>query len=348
MSSHTTSWPPNASIRCGLPSRKESASPRQCQPRANRSGGVPWSSIRVSLISIASHSECRALDSRLEHVIVLRHAHRPRSRAGRPQGGAARLLRRARHPGGQGRARLGDRRVRGRGRLQGRDQAARHRRVARHRLARGVGRPGPLDDRPADLHRRGRRLRRTDPLPDAQHGRADDHALRHRRAEGVLPAEDPRRRPALLDRLLRARLRHRPRLAQDQGGPRGRRVGDQRPEDVDLADPVRRLDLAGLPHRPRPAPPQGALDDPGADRRRRVLLHAGAHGRGGVDERDVLRGRARPGGQPGRRAERRLAADHQPAQPRAGLAHLVGAADDVAQAGPRVGAADQEPGRHRA
>ena len=95
--------------------------------------------------------------------------------------------------------------------------------------------------------------------------------------KAVLPAEDPRRRPALLDRLLRARLRHRPRLAQDQGGPRGRRVGHQRPEDVDLADPVRRLDLAGLPHRPRPAPAQGALDDPGADRRRGVLLHAGAH-----------------------------------------------------------------------
>ncbi len=61
---------------------------------------------------------------------------------------------------------------------------ARHRRVARHRLARGVGRPEPLDDGPADLHRRGRRLRRTDPLPHPQHGRADDHALRDRRAEG--------------------------------------------------------------------------------------------------------------------------------------------------------------------
>ncbi len=252
---------------------------------------------------------------------------------------------RARHSGGQGGAGLGDGRVRGGGGLQGRHQAARHRRLARHRLARGVGRPGPLHGRPADLHRRGGRLRRTDPLPDAQHGRADDHALRHRRAEGLLPAEDPRRRPALLDRLLRARLRHRPRLAQDQGGARGRRVGHQRPEDVDLADPVRRLDLAGLPHRPRPAAAQGALDDPGADRRRGVLLHAGAHGRGRLDQRDLLRGRARAGRQPGRRAQRRLAADHQPAQPRAGLAHLVGAADDVAQAGPRVGAADQEPRR---
>ncbi len=30
-------------------------------------------------------------------------------------------------------------------------------RLARHRLAEGVRRPGPLDDRSADLHRRGQR-----------------------------------------------------------------------------------------------------------------------------------------------------------------------------------------------
>ena len=56
--------------------------------------------------------------------------------------------------------------------------------------------------------------------------------------------------------------------------PRGRRVGHQRPEDVDLAHPVRRLDLAGLPHRPRPAAAQGPVDDPRAGRRPRLLLHA--------------------------------------------------------------------------
>ena len=185
--------------------------------------------------------------------------------------------------------------VRRGGCLQERHPAARHRRLARHRLARGVRRPEPLDDRAADLHRRRGRLRGADPLPDAQHGRADDHALRHRRAEGLLPAQDPRRRPALLDRLLRARLRHRPGLAEDQGGPRGRRVRHQRPEDVDLADPVRRLDLARLPHRPRPAPPQGPVDDPGAGRRGGLLLHPGPHGGRRLDERDVLRGRPGPG-----------------------------------------------------
>ncbi len=49
-----------------------------------------------------------------------------------------------------------------------------------------------------------------------------------------------------------------------------RRVGHQRPEDVDLPDPVRRLDLDGVPHRSRPAPPQGPVDDPGPGRRRRA------------------------------------------------------------------------------
>ncbi len=103
---------------------------------------------------------------------------------------------------------------------------------------------------------------------------------------------------------------------------RGRRVGDQRPEDVDLADPVRRLHLAGLPHRPRPAPPQGALDDPGARGQPRVLLHPGAHRRGRGDERDLLRGRAGAAGEPRRRAQRRLGADDQPAEPRTRGAHL--------------------------
>ena len=44
-----------------------------------------------------------------------------------------------------------------------RDPPDRPGRLARHRLARGVRRPGPLDGRPADLLRRGRRRRRADP-----------------------------------------------------------------------------------------------------------------------------------------------------------------------------------------
>ena len=51
--------------------------------------------------------------------------------------------------------------------------------------------------------------------------------------------------------LLRARRRLRPRLAAHHRGARRRRVRRQRPEDVDHARPVRRLDLQPGPHRPR-------------------------------------------------------------------------------------------------
>ena len=85
--------------------------------------------------------------------------------------------------------------------------------------------------------------------------------VRHRRAEGRLPAEDPRRRHPLLHRLLRARRRHRPRVAQDACRARRRRVRDQRPEDVDVARRRRRLLLARGAHRPRGAEAQGHLDD---------------------------------------------------------------------------------------
>ena len=63
--------------------------------------------------------------------------------------------------------------------------------------------------------------------------------------------QDPGRRPALLDRLLRARLGHRPRVAEDPRRARRRRVGHQRPEDVDLASsstPTR----SGSPAAPTP------------------------------------------------------------------------------------------------
>ena len=113
---------------------------------------------------------------------------------------------------------------------------------------------------------------------------------------------------------------------------RGRRVGDQRPEDVDLPDPVRRLDLAGLPHRPRPAPAQGPLDDPGARRLPRAsptrrCTPSPACGTSATYYEDVRV----PVGQPGRRAQRRLVADDQPAQPRARRPHLRRAAHPLAR-----------------
>ncbi len=54
-----------------------------------------------------------------------------------------------------------------------------------------------------------------------------------------------------------ARLR--PRRPQDERGARRRRVGDQRPEDLDDAGPVRRLRLPARPHRPARAEARGHL-----------------------------------------------------------------------------------------
>ena len=62
-----------------------------------------------------------------------------------------------------------------------------------------------------------------------------DHAVRHARAEGVLPATDPGGRDPLLHRLHRAGRRDRPRVAADPSRPRRRRVRHQRPEDLHLA-----------------------------------------------------------------------------------------------------------------
>ena len=140
-----------------------------------------------------------------------------------------------------------------------------------------------------------------------QHRRPDDHGVRHRGAEGLLPPEDPRRRAALLDRLHRARRRHRPRLAHHQGRQGRRRVGDQRPEDLHVAGQLRRLHLAGRPHRPRRPQAQGHHDVPGAHHRPRVLVLEDLHDGERQHLQHVLRRRAG-----GRRRH------HRRAQPAAG------------------------------
>ena len=91
----------------------------------------------------------------------------------------------------------------GAGRLAGAELAAGARRARRH------------DARPAHLHRRGGDRAGAGAVPDRQHGRADDHAVRHPGAEVVLPAADRRGRDPLLDRLLGAGGRHRPGVAAD-------------------------------------------------------------------------------------------------------------------------------------
>ena len=80
-------------------------------------------------------------------------------------------------------------------------------RLARHRLAEGVRRPGPSAHRPVHLLRRGAAGEGAGALRDPEHRRPDAHALRQRRAEGHLPAPDPRRRGQLRHRLHRARGR---------------------------------------------------------------------------------------------------------------------------------------------
>ena len=144
-------------------------------------------------------------------------------------------------------------------------QADGHRRVAGHRLAEGVGRPGQGADRAVHLLRRVDAGRCAGAHADHQHGRPDHHGLRHPGAEGVLPPEDPGRRHPLLHRLHRARVGHRPGLAADPGRARRRRVRHQRPEDLHVAGRRRRLHLAGHPHRSRGRQAQGHLDVHRAD-----------------------------------------------------------------------------------
>ena len=156
------------------------------------------------------------------------------------------------------------------------------------------GQAPPADGRP-DLQRRGLDRQRPGAVPDHQQRRADDHGVRHRRAEEVLPAQDRRRRSALLDRLLRAGRGHRPRRAADHRGARRRRLRDQRPEDVDQPDRLRGLRVAGGAHQPGGQEAPRHLDADRADHRRGLLLDAGAHHGRRRHQRHLLPGRAGAG-----------------------------------------------------
>ena len=149
--------------------------------------------------------------------------------------------------------------------------------------------------------------------------RPDAHRRGVRRAEGVPPAGHPQGRARVVPGLLRAQRRLRPRQPAHPRGARRRRL---RASTVRRSGPASatwpttaRCSCAPTPKRPKHKgitladradghaghrhPP--ARDDGG---HRRVL-------------RGVLRRRARPGGQPGRRRERRLARRHGHAELRA-------------------------------
>ena len=227
-------------------------------------------------------------------------------------------------PGGRCRAR----------RAQG-GQADGERRVARHRLAEGMGRPGALGHRAVHLLRRVHAQRGARSHAHHQHGRPHDHEFRHAGAKGVLPPQDPRRGDLLLHRLHRAQLGDGPRLAHHPGRARRRRVRHQRLQDLHQPRRRRRLRLAGHPDRPQRREAQGHLHV------RRADGHAGDPGgpdeaaRGPQHQLHLLRGRARPGHQPGGRGEPGLDPHHQPAQPRTG--HVVLARDRRAGADRRAG-----------
>ena len=182
--------------------------------------------------------------------------------------------------------------------------------LARAGLAARVRRHGPLRRQAAHPDRGVRAVRlRARERHGRDHARSAAHPLRHTGAEGLLPAEDPRRRAHLVPGLLRAQRRLRPRVAAHRGGARRRSLGRQRPEDLDHARQRRQLDLPAGAHRQerqeagRHQLPAGADGQPrhhrAADRQprpaRRVL-------------RGVLRQRARAEGEPGRRGQQGL--DH--------------------------------------
>ena len=138
------------------------------------------------------------------------------------------------------------------------------------------------------------------------------------RAAEALPARHRQRRSLVEPGLQRAGLRLRPRLAQDPRRAQGRQVHRQRPEDLDHAGPVRRLDLLPGAHQHRRQAADRHLlpaDRHEVARRQRAPdHHARRRPRG---ERGVLRQRRSAGREPDRRGEQGLDLRQAPALARA-------------------------------
>ncbi len=75
------------------------------------------------------------------------------------------------------------------------------------------------------------------------HGRSRHRPVRQPGTQGALPAGHRQRRHLLVPGLLRTRLRLRSGIVAHQGGEEGRQVHHQRPEDLDHAGAIRRLDF---------------------------------------------------------------------------------------------------------
>ena len=120
-----------------------------------------------------------------------------------------------------------------------------------------------------------------------------------------VPPQDPAQRGGVRRRLLRAQRRLRRRVHAAEGDQGGRRLGAQRPEDLDHLGPLRRVVLGRGPHRPRGAQARRHHPVPGAHRpaghhRQRHLDHGRRADQRGLPGRRVrprrLRGgRAQPG-----------------------------------------------------
>ena len=100
----------------------------------------------------------------------------------------------------------------------------------------------------------------------------DADRVRHARPAGAVPPGHPARRRALVPGLQRAERRLRPRQRGDTRAARRRRVGDQRPEGVDVARARVALVLRGRAHRSRRRPRHQGLsfllvpmDQPGVE-----------------------------------------------------------------------------------
>src|SRR5580704_7163415 len=249
---NTTSSTASGSTPVRASSARMTCAPRsagcaRARPPPRRPTGVRTASTRYASATPAPlgyASRTRSIYTRAAPLYRQRSADGPdlhaRARAAPP--GTAHLLCPVDDAGAPGRADHGGRRVRERGGLPGGRPGAWPRRLAGAELAGRARRARGIRDRSAHLHRRGCGRRGAGPVPDAAHRGPDDHAFRHRRAKGALPAPDRGRRDPLLDRLLRARGGHRPGLAAhprgagEGGWGGGRVVRDQRPEDVDQPD----------------------------------------------------------------------------------------------------------------